>query len=293
MSVFQSNKCILSQCFAPSMPQICFLSPLVFPVCSNCFQTEQSVFTGLNTQESGSPPSWPPSQSFWSPDMSVRVISPNFISVLHASQGAQWGWQICTCRCIHSQSCSSYPIVFLHTPTQAVICKRSMGERGALRWKNYFRTKYECMSRWMFSGQVLDWQAHIKGRGLAAAVEARETPQWKDRRRSESWAAEQHLQGVKKPITVNQTSAARQGGKERKLYPGSGPPELACRVQHRGKSTGCHIHLDFYECFDSSPKDTPMTRWRVFIQACQTSKKWGGGIFANPLCSQRKKNLLF
>lgn len=144
------NKHEACQCFNPTnaswvnalrLPQICFLSPRVFPVCSNCFQTEQSVFTGLNTQESGSPPSWPPSQSFWSPDMSVRVISPNFINALHASQGAQWGWWICTCRCIHSQSCSSCPIAFLRTPIQAVIFKWSMGERGSAAVKELLQNK--------------------------------------------------------------------------------------------------------------------------------------------------------
>lgn len=102
-------------------------------------------------------------------------------------------------------------------------------------------------------------------------------------------AAEQHVQGVKKPITVNQASAASQGGKEGKLYPGSGPPELVCCVQRGGKSTGCHIHLDFYECFDSSPKDTPMTRWRVFIQACQTSKNEGKGYLLIPFARRGKK----
>lgn len=144
------------------------------------------------------------------------------------------------------------------------------------------------MCRRMFSGQIWNWHVHISGRRPGAAAEAGEAPCWGDRRRSESRAAEQHVQSVKKPITVNQASSASQGEKERKLYPGSGPPELDCCVQRRGKSTGCHIHLDFYECFDSSPKGTPLTRWRVFIQACQKSKNEGKGYSLIPFCSHRK-----
>lgn len=48
--------------------------------------------------------------------------------------------------------------------------------------------------------------------------------------------AEQHMQGVKKPITVNQASAASQGGKERKLYPGCGPPEFGLPCAARGET---------------------------------------------------------
>lgn len=140
--------------------------------------------------------------------------------------------------------------------------------------------------------QILDWQTHCRKKKKVwqrNTTVSRHTHTWI----SVGWMAEQHVQGVKRPITVNQASAASQGGKERKLYPGSGPPELACRVQRGGKSTGCHIHLDFYECFDSSPEDTPMTRWRVFTQACQTSKdkkkmRWRD-ICRSPLLSERKK----
>lgn len=43
------------------------------------------------------------------------------------------------------------------------------------------------------------------------------------------------MQGVKKPITVNQTSADSQREEERgKLYPSPGPAVLACRVQCEG-----------------------------------------------------------
>lgn len=179
-------------------------------------------------------------------------------------------------------------VYFFDTSVQVLIYKPSTWGRG-LQWKSYLKTSVTYMSGQMISGQVLNWQTYIRGRNPAAtAADARE-PHWKDRELSEDWAVEQHVQGVKKPIIVNQASAASQGGKEGKLYPDSGPPELACRVQHGGKSTGCHIHLDFYECFDSSPKDTPMTRWRVFIQACQTSKKWGERIFADPFRSKRER----
>lgn len=62
-------------------------------------------------------------------------------------------------------------------------------------------------------------------------------------------------------------------------------------MQCGGKCTECHIHLDFYECFDSSPKDTPLTRWRVFIQACQTSKKmrWRNISWFPLLCEEKKE----
>lgn len=139
--------------------------------------------------------------------------------------------------------------------------------------------------RRMFFDQVWD--------GQTLEVEVWQQPETHQREkteeRSEGWAVEQHVEGVTKPITVNQASAASQRGKERKFYPGAGPPELACHVRCGGKSTGCHIHLDFYVCFDSSPKDTPMTRWRVFIQACQTSKKMRGrDICWSPLLSVKK-----
>jgi len=150
--------------------------------------------------------------------------------------------------------------------------------------------KVKYLTRRILSVQVLKWQIHIRSLAAAAAEEARETPCWEHRWWSKDWAAEQHVQGVKKPITVNQASAASQGGKEGKLYTDFGPRELACRVQRGGKSTGCHIHLDFYECFDSSPKGTPLTRWRVFIQACQKSKIEGKDICWSPLLRQ-KKNL--
>lgn len=150
------------------------------------------------------------------------------------------------------------------------------------------------MSRQMFSacsGQVWDWQTHIRGNSpTAAAAEARETPCWEDRRWSEDWAAEQHVQGVKKPITVNQASAASQGRKEGKLNPWFWPSWVGLPCAARGKSTGCHIHLDFYECFDSSPKGTPMTRWRVFIQACQKSKNEGNGYLLIPFAQREKKS---
>lgn len=61
-----------------------------------------------------------------------------------------------------------------------------------------------------------------------------------------------------------------------------------------GESTECHIHLDFYECFDSSPKDTPLTRWRVFIQACQTSKKmrWSDISWFPLLWERERKSII-
>lgn len=70
-------------------------------------------------------------------------------------------------------------------------------------------------------------------------------------------AAEQHVQGVKKPITVNQASAASQGGKEGKLYPGSGPPELACRVQRGGNPVDVTYILIFMNALIAPLKTLP------------------------------------
>ena len=167
------------------------------------------------------------------------------------------------------------------------------GVRGAAVRELFQKKAWSTWAGECFQVRFLDWQIHIRSRSPPAAAEARETPRWEDRRWSEDWAAEQHVQGVKKPITVNQASAASQGGTEGKPYPGSGPPELAGRVQHGGKSTGCHIHLDFYECFDSSPKGTPMTRWRVFIQACQRGKNEGKGYLQIPSAHREKILRLF
>lgn len=65
------------------------------------------------------------------------------------------------------------------------------------------------------------------------------------------------MQGVKRPITVNQPSAASQGGKEGKLYPGSGPPELACRVQHGGNPLDVTYILIFMNALIAPLKTLP------------------------------------
>lgn len=65
------------------------------------------------------------------------------------------------------------------------------------------------------------------------------------------------MQGLKKPITVNQGSAASQGVKEGKLYPNSGPPELACRVQRRGKPLDVTYILIFMNALIAPLKALP------------------------------------
>lgn len=184
-------------------------------------------------------------------------------------------------------------LVFLHTPTRALIRKRSMGGRGALRWESYLRTRsMKYTSRRMFSGQVLDWQTYIRCRGPAAgaAAEARETPHWEDRRWSEGWAAEQHVQGVKKSITVNQASAASQGGKEGKLYPGSGPPELACCVQRGGNPLDVTYILIFMNALIAPLKTLPWPGGGYLYKRVRQAKNEGKGYLLIPF-AHRERNL--
>lgn len=148
----------------------------------------------------------------------------------------------------------------------------------------------KCMSRRMFSGQVLVWQTHIRGRSLAAA-EARETPRWEDRRWSEGRAAEQHVQGVKKPITVNQASAASQGGKEGKLYPGSGPPELACCVQRGGNPLDVTYILIFMNALIAPLKTLPWPGGGYLYKRVRQPKTQGKDICWSPLLTEREKSL--
>lgn len=269
-----------------------------FPGCSNCFQTEQSGFTGSNTQESGSPPSWPPSQSFWSPDRSVRVISPNFYKrFTRKPKRRDAGGSAHTRVFIHSHVPNILlPLLvpfFLSTPTQALICKRSMGARGALRWEFFLKKNKYTRSR-LFSGQIVGWQSHVRSRSpaAAAAAEARETPRWEDRWWSWEWAAEQHMQGVKKPITVNQASGASQGGKEGKLYPSSGPPELACRVQRRGNPLDVTYILIFMNALIAPLKALPWPGGGYLYKHVREAKTRGKDICWSPLHTEGKKNLV-
>lgn len=107
--------------------------------------------------------------------------------------------------------------------------------------------------------------------------------------------AEQHMQGVKKsPSQSIRRQLLVREEKRGNFTPAVALPSLACHVQRGGKPAGCHIHLDFYECFDSSPEDTPVARWRVFTQAvCRAGKKkkkkLGGGMFAYPIRFNREK----
>lgn len=108
---------------------------------------------------------------------------------------------------------------------------------------------------------------------------------------SEDWAAEQHVQGVKKPITVNQASAASQGGKEGKLYPGSGPPELACRVQSGGNPLDVTYILIFMNALIAPLKAHPWPGGRYLYKRVRTAKMRGRDICWSPLLTEKKKNL--
>lgn len=82
------------------------------------------------------------------------------------------------------------------------------------------------------------------------------------------------MQGVKKsPSQSIRRQLLVREEKRGNFTPAVALLSLACHVQRGGKPTGCHIHLDFYECFDSSPEDTPMARWRVFTQAVSGRQK--------------------
>lgn len=76
-SLSHSNTSETLLCTIPPTNLFAFHS--AFPSRINLFQTEQSVFTELNTQKSGRPPSWLPSQSFWSQDMSQSQFCKRFI----------------------------------------------------------------------------------------------------------------------------------------------------------------------------------------------------------------------
>lgn len=188
-SLSHSNTSETLLCTIPPTNLFAFHS--AFPSRINLFQTEQSVFTELNTQKSGRPPSWLPSQSFWSQDMSVHVISPNFVNVLYARHGAHWYWRMYICRCSHSQSEYPPPLMLLHMPRQTLICKWSMGGMRALWWKSCLRAKCEV------DNQANDFRL---GSGLTdtAAAEATETPCWEERWRSEGWVVKQIHAGPKK-----------------------------------------------------------------------------------------------
>lgn len=152
------------------------------------------------------------------------------------------------------------------------------------------------MSRRMFWGQVLDWQTHISGRSsaaAAAAVKARENQHWEDRRSSEGWAAEQHVQGVKNPITVNQTSAASQGGKEEKLYPGSGPLELACHVHGGGNPLDVTYILIFMNALIAPLKTLPWPGGGYLYKRVRQAKTRGKNICWSPLLPEKKNLRLF
>lgn len=145
------------------------------------------------------------------------------------------------------------------------------------------------MSRRIFLGHVLDWQTHIRGRSpAAAAAEAWEKPCWEDRRWGEDWAAEQHVQGVKKPITVNQASAASQGGKEGKLYPGFGSPELACRVQCGGNPLDVTYILIFMNALIAPLKALPWPGGGYLYKHVREAKTRGKDICWSPLHTEKK-----
>lgn len=103
-------------------------------------------------------------------------------------------------------------------------------------------------------------------------------------------AAEQHVQGVKKPITVNQASAASQGGKEGKLYPGSGPPELACRVQRGGNPVDVTYILIFMNALIAPLKTLPWPGGGYLYKRVRQAKTRGKDICWSPLLTE-KKNL--
>lgn len=113
--------------------------------------------------------------------MSVRVIGPNFINVLHASQGTQRCWQICTCRCIHSQSCPWYPIASSYGFTYAYV--------GPNLWTKHRRKgssaaagelfKNRAWSTWAggyFRGRFWICKFALRSGSPAEAAEERETP---------------------------------------------------------------------------------------------------------------------
>lgn len=137
------------------------------------------------------------------------------------------------------------------------------------------------------SGQVWYWQTHIRSNSPAAAP-SKETPCWGDRRSSKDWAAEQHVQDVKKPITVNQASAASQGGKEGKLYPGSGPPELACRVQRRGNPLDVTYILIFMNALIAPLKALPWPGGGYLYKHVRKAKTRGMDICWSPLLTEKK-----
>lgn len=107
---------------------------------------------------------------------------------------------------------------------------------------------------------------------------------------SEVLAAEQHVQGVKKPITVNQASAASQGGKEGKLYPSSGPPELACCVQSRGNPLDVTYILIFMNALIAPLKALPWPGGGYLYKRVRKAKMRGKDICWSPLLTE-KKNL--
>lgn len=177
-------------------------------------------------------------------------------------------------------------LVFLLTVTQSLICKRSMGGKGA--WRVIVEESAKYMSRQMFSGQVLDWQTHIKGEKSNSSSN-RGQRRTMLRRRSEDWAAEQHVQGVKKPITVNQPSAASQGRKEGKLYPSSGPPELACCVQSRGNPLDVTYILIFMNALIAPLKALPWPGGGYLYKLVRKAKMRGKDICWSPLLTEKKK----
>lgn len=65
------------------------------------------------------------------------------------------------------------------------------------------------------------------------------------------------MQGVKKPIRVNQASAASKRGQEGKHYPGPGPPEQACRVQRGGNPPHVTYILIFMNALIAPLKTLP------------------------------------
>lgn len=201
------------------------------------------------------------------------------------SQATRRCSRIHTCKGIDSESCFWYPIAsscvfffLLFTPTQALICRQGMRRMGAVRFWVIHEQCVKYLSRKMFSGQVLVWQIHVRNPPVTEARERRMVKQGLSSRATCAGCKKNPSQSIRHPLLVRV-----------KLYPNSGLTELACCVQHGGKSTGCHIHLDFYECFDSSPNGSLLTRWWVFIKACQKSKNWGGRIFADLHCTDRRK----
>lgn len=194
------------------------------------------------------------------------------------SQATRRRRRIHTCKCIDSESCSSYPI--------ASSCVSFYANAGSnLQTRNQRYRRSAVLSNSWTMCEVLEQENVFRSSfSLTVEIHQSQRPE-KEWWWSKDWAVEQHVQSVKSPSqSIRQPLLVRV-----KLYANSGLTELACCVQHGGKSTGCHIHLDFYECFDSSPKGSPLARWWVFIKACQKGKKLGGRIFADLHCTDRKK----